>query len=134
MQRVLRFNASLEDFKTIILLHKNENGETHIAYTASNPDNEKEHKNCIVLYKAALPKGLDYLAAWNQLDDSSEKIYLDFNERIEVAIDDFLAAHATGKTWTDLEYYVLEGTSELNEQLADLVLANNEVRAYAINE
>ena len=122
----VRFNDNLDMFNSIVLLYKNEKGET---YLGSSSNLEKD--NYIVLYKNSLPKDIDYLSGWNYLDDHCEKTYLVYNDHSEVAVDDFLAAHNVNKTWKDLEYRVCDDSMQVNEILSNAQLSNNEVQAYA---
>lgn len=122
----VRFNDNLDMFNSIVLLYKNEKGET---YLGSSSNLEKD--NYIVLYKNSLPKDVDYLSGWNYLDDHCEKTYLVYNDHSEVAVDDFLAAHNVNKTWKDLEYRVCDDSMQVNEILSNVQLSNNEVQAYA---
>lgn len=122
----VRFNDNLDMFNSIVLLYKNEKGET---YLGSSSNLEKD--NYIVLYKNSLPKDIDYLSGWNYLDDHCEKTYLVYNDHSEVAVDDFLAAHNVNKTWKDLEYRVCDDSMQVNEILSNVQLSNNEVQAYA---
>ena len=122
----VRFNDNLDMFNSIVLLYKNEKGETYIGASSN-----MEKDNYIVLYKNSLPKNVDYLSGWNYLDDHCEKTYLVYNDHSEVAVDDFLAAHNVNKTWKDLEYKVCDNTIKVNEILSNVQLSNNEVQAYA---
>ena len=128
MEKVIRFNENLDMFKNLVLLYKNENGDTFLGSSINN--NEKENGNYIVLYKESLPKDKDYIMGWNHLDDSSEKIYLVYNQHSEVAVDDFLAAHGLDKTWKDIDYVVVDSMNDINNRLLSDTLSNNEVRAY----
>ena len=122
----VRFNDNLDMFNSIVLLYKNEKGETYLGSSSS-----LEKDNYIVLYKNSLPKDVDYLSGWNYLDDHCEKTYLVYNDHSEVAVDDFLAAHNVNKTWKDLEYRVCDDSMQVNEILSNVQLSNNEVQAYA---
>lgn len=130
MEKVIRFDENLDMFKNLVLLYKNEKGDTFLGSSINSNDNQKDNKNYIVLYKESLPKDKDYIMGWNQLDDSSEKIYLVYNQHSEVAVDDFLAAHGVDKTWKDIDYVVLDSMNDINNRLMSDKLSNNEVRAY----
>ena len=126
MEKTMRFDGNLDMFNNIVLLYKNDNGDTYLGASANMVKD-----NYIILYKNSLPKDTDYLSGWNYLDDHCEKTYLVYNDHSEVAVDDFLAAHNVDKTWKDLEYTVVDNTMKMNEILSNVQLSNNEVQAYA---
>lgn len=130
MERIMRFDGNLDMFKNIVLLYKNDNGETFIG-SSTNKENSI-NDNHIVLYKDSLPQDRDYLMGWNYLDDNSEKIYFVSEQQSEVSIDDFLAAHRIEKTWKDIDYTVVDSLTEINDILKKNALSDNEVRAYAL--
>lgn len=131
MEKILRFDGNLDMFKNIVLLYKNEKGETFLGSTMHNENAAENHKNCIVLYKEALPQDRDYVMGWNYLDDHSLKQYLVFNDRVEVAVDDFLVVHNIDKTWQDIDYVVVDNSSEINNKLTHIQLSNQQVYALA---
>ena len=81
-------------------------------------------KNIVLLYK-------DYISGWNYLDENSNDIYIVYNPYSEVAVDDFLYAHNTDKSWKDIDYTIVDSTSDINKTLSSIKLSNNEIRAYA---
>ena len=131
MEKVVRFDESLDIFKNIVLLYKDENENTYLGSTISNEEVGHEAKNYIVLYKDALPKDSDYIAGWNYLDDHSSKKYLVYNDLLSVAVDDFLAAHNVDKTWKDVAYETVDSSMDMNQKLAKLSLEPNQVYAIA---
>lgn len=131
MEKVLRFDGNLDMFKNIVLLYKNENGETFLGSTTNDKNAPENHKSCIVLYKESLPQDRDYVMGWNYLDDHSMKQYLVYNDHVEVAVDDFLAAHNVDKTWQDIDYTVVDNTTAINDKLTHIQLANQQVYALA---
>ena len=130
MTKVIRFDDSLDMFDHLVLLYKNEEGDTFIGSTSHNDKADDVHKNSIVLYKDPMPKDKDYIMGRNYLDDHSSKIYLVYNEHSEVAVDDFLAAHNIDKTWKNIEYQVVNSLNDVNDILKNDTLNNGEVRAY----
>lgn len=130
MEKTLRFDGNLDMFKNLVLLYKDEKGDTFLGSSTNNEKGINNLKNSIVLYKESLPKDKDYIMGWNYLDDHSDKIYLVYNEHSEVAVDDFLAAHSIEKTWKDLDYQVVDSINDINELLINESLSNNEVRVY----
>ena len=127
MEKVLRFDGNLDMFKNIVLLYKDNNGDTYLGSNTHNETGVNNLKNYIILYKESLPKDKDYIMGWNYLDDHSDKIYLVYNEHSEVAVDDFLAAHNIDKTWKDINYNIVDSINDIN----NIQLSNNEVKAYA---
>ena len=132
MEKIISFNKNLDMFKRIVLVYKNEKGETFIGSSFHDSDSEKNFNNYIVLYKDALPSELDCFEGWNFLDDNSDNIYLVPIKHSEVAVDDFLVAHHIDKTWKDLDYNVVNNITEINSEVNNNALQNNEVRAYGI--
>ena len=129
MEKVIRFDTNLDMFKNLVLLYKNDNGDTYLGSSMLKQDDKD---NQIVLYKDSLPKDRDYLMGWNYLDDNCEKTYLVYNQNSEVAVDDFLAAHNVEKTWKDINYIVVDNLIEMNNRLKNEQLDKNEVKAYVI--
>lgn len=134
MGKVICFKDSLDIFKNLVLVYKNENGEMFLGSSSHNNHADDIHKNSIVLYKDSMPNDKDFIMGWNYLDDHSSKIYLVYNEHSEVAVDDFLAAHNINKTWKDIEYHVVDSINDINDILTNDSLTNNEVRAYGTLE
>lgn len=130
MEKVMSFSDNLDMFKNLVLLYKNDKGETYIGSSKYDENGQDNRKNYIVLYKDSLPKNQDYIEGWNYLDDHSEKIYLVYNEHSEVAVDDFLTVNKVDKTWKDIDYTVVDSVIDINEKIANADLQNNEVRAY----
>ena len=131
MKKTVKFENNLDMFKNIVLLYKDENGNTYLGSSSHNDIGDKDHKNFVVLYKESLPKDKDYISGWNYLDENSNDIYIVYNPYSEVAVDDFLYAHNTDKSWKDIDYTIVENTSDINKTLSNIKLANNEIRAYA---
>lgn len=131
MEKTVKFENNLDMFKNIVLLYKDENGNTYLGSSSHNDIGDKDHKNFVVLYKESLPKDKDYISGWNYLDENSNDIYIVYNPYSEVAVDDFLYAHNTDKSWKDIDYTIVENTSDINKTLSNIKLANNEIRAYA---
>ena len=131
MEKTVRFDGNLDMFKNIVLLYKDENGDTYLGSSSHNVIGDKDHQNFVVLYKDCLPKDQDYISGWNYLDENSNNIYIVYNPYSEVAVDDFLYAHNTDKSWKDIDYTVVNSTSEINKSIAGAKLKNNEIRAYA---
>ena len=131
MEKTVKFENNLDMFKNIVLLYKDENGNTYLGSSSHNDVGDKDHKNFVVLYKESLPKDKDYISGWNYLDENSNDIYIVYNPYSEVAVDDFLYAHNTDKSWKDIDYTIVENTSDINKTLSNIKLANNEIRAYA---
>lgn len=130
MERIVSIRDNLDMFKSLVLLYKNENGDTFIGSSSNDENGKENHKSRIVLYKDALPKDTDYITGWNFLDDNSEKIYIVYNEHTEVAVDDFLVANHVDKSWKDIDYTVVDSFSELNVRLASESLSNNQIKAF----
>lgn len=131
MKKTIKFENNLDMFKNIVLLYKDENGNTYLGSSSHNESGDKQHQNFVVLYKDCLPNDQDYISGWNYLDENSNNIYIVYNQYSEVAVDDFLYAHNTDKSWKDIDYTVVDNISEINKALTNIKLANNEVRAYA---
>ena len=132
MEKVMRFDGNLDMFRNIVLLYKNEEGNTYIGSSSSNNTSDKDHKNHIVLYKDSMPKDKDYIAGWNYLDDNCSKTYIVFNQFMEVAVDDFMAAHNINKTWKDIDYNIVDSLNDVSDSLMSSQLKKNEVRAYGV--
>ena len=130
MERVIRFDENLDMFKNLVLLYKDDKGDTYLGSSNHNEKGKDIHKNYIVLYKECLPSDMDYVMGWNYLDDHSDKIYLVYNEHSEVAVDDFLAAHSLEMTWRNIDYIIVDSLNDVNDIIANNPLSNNEVRAY----
>ena len=130
MEKVISFSENLDMFKHLVLLYKDEKGNTYLGSSSHNEKGSENRKNHIILYKEPLPQDKDYIMGWNYLDDHSDKIYLVYNEHSEVAVDDFLAAHGLEKTWRDFDYHVVDSLNDVNDILVDNPLSANEVRAY----
>ncbi len=131
MEKTVKFENNLDMFKNIVLLYKDENGNTYLGSSSHNDIGDKDHKNFVVLYKESLPKNKDYISGWNYLDENSNDIYIVYNQYSEVAVDDFLYAHNTDKSWKDIDYTIVDSTSDINKTLSSIKLSNNEIRAYA---
>lgn len=131
MEKTVKFENNLDMFKNIVLLYKDENGNTYLGSSSHNDVGDKDHKNFVVLYKESLPKDKDYISGWNYLDENSNDIYIVYNPYSEVAVDDFLYAHNTDKSWKDIDYTIVDSTSDINKTLSSIKLSNNEIRAYA---
>lgn len=131
METIMRFDENLNMFKNLVLLYKNDKGETFIGSSTYNKNEKDNNKSHIVLYKDCLPEDKNYIMGWNYLDDHCEKIYLVNNQYSEVAVDDFLNAHHIDKTWKDISYTVVDSIAQINEILSTAKLANNEIKAYA---
>ena len=132
MEKTVRFDDNLDMFENIVLLYKDENGDTYLGSASYNGNEPETRRNRIVLYKNHLPKDQDYLTGWNYLDDNSDKIYLVYNEHSDVGVDDFLAAHSIAKTWKDIEYRIVDGMCGIAEALSGCRMADNEVLAFAV--
>ena len=131
MEKTVKFENNLDMFKNIVLLYKDENGNTYLGSSSHNDIGDKDHKNFVVLYKESLPTDKDYISGWNYLDENSNDIYIVYNQYSEVAVDDFLYAHNTDKSWKDIDYTIVDSTSDINKTLSSIKLSNNEIRAYA---
>ena len=129
MKKIISFDENLDMFKRIVLIYKNEEGETFIG-SSFHDNSKRKMNNYIVLYKDSLPSDKSCFDGWNFLDDNSDNIYLVPNEHSEVAVDDFLVANQIDMTWKDIDYRVIDSFNEINTDISSNELHNNEVRAY----
>ena len=132
MEKIMRFDGNLDMFRNIVLLYKNEEGNTYIGSSSCNNASDNNYKNHIVLYKDSMPKDKDYIDGWNYLDDHCSKTYIVFNQFMEVTVDDFMAAHNINKTWKDIDYNIVDSINDVSDRLSSSGLENNEVRAYGV--
>ena len=55
MEKVISFSENLDMFKHLVLLYKDEKGNTYLGSSSHNEKGSENRKNHIILYKEPLP-------------------------------------------------------------------------------
>lgn len=128
MTSIIKIKTSLDDYNNIVMIHKGAEGTCHLAHSFVYNGHDGS-SNLLFLYKDNLPE-MEFLAAWNYLDDTSYTTVIVSEPSHEQGIDDFLACWCPEKTIADLEFYAIKGFDEIQTNLKDL--EKDTIKCFAI--
>ena len=130
MNSIIKIKTSLDDYNNIVMIYKDLEGNSHLAHSFVYNGHDGS-TNLLFLYKDILPE-MDFIRAWNYLDDNSYSTVIVSEPTHEQGIDDFLACWCPNKTVDDLEFISINGFDEIQTNLKDL--AKDTIKCFAIHK
>lgn len=128
MNTVIKFRDSLDVFRSIVTIYRNEEGKLFVGNTFRNGTDGWMS----IFHKEALPENAGLINGWNALDDYLPSMRVVSEEHPETGIDDFLYANGAGTSWRSVDYNVVNSFSEIEEFCKKNPIQNGQTAAFGI--
>lgn len=132
MSTTIKFGHDLEEFQNVMLIYKNNEGKCFVGNMNFYNGRTPETQYMSILFKEAIPDGMNLIDGWNYLEDHSPHVYLVQEPSMQVAIEDFLYANGLERDYTTVDYHVIDNYMELNDYMEDHELKNGDVIGFGI--
>lgn len=108
----------IHEFHHMIMVFKNEKNEMYLGHCYQNNGRDTA-KYLLFLYKDILPK-MDFLSAWNYLDDNSYTTVVVEVSEAETGMMDFIACYKPHGVLEDMEFVEINTFQDIQKNLNDL--------------
>ncbi len=132
MNTVIKFRDSLDEFRNIVMLYRDENGQLFVGNTFSTSGKNHTRDWMSALHKEPVPEEDGLINGWNQLDDNLASMKLIPEENAETGVEDFLYSHDAGMSWKAVDYNVVHTYAEIADWYRRNPLKNGTAAAFAI--
>lgn len=112
MKKVICDEYKNLDYTRIVMIYNNDSKQRYLAHAFLYQGRDVEY--LMFLYKEPL-EDIDFLTAWNKLDDESLKITIVPEESIKRSVDDFVAVWKPEYIMNKYELYEVNDFKEINE-------------------
>ncbi len=131
MKTVMSFKDSLDVFRNIITLYRDEEGKLFVGSTF-RCGNGKNDEWMSVFHKAPIDENEGLIIGWNTLDDYYPSMRVLPEDHPETGVEDFFYAHGNGRDWKSVDYNIVDSFSEIETYCKQNPIRNGSGAAFGI--